>query len=245
MATITVPLSNKTTPRTGVLYPHAQWYFLLAMSITWLGFARSYFIVIRTEPLLHHIHGALMGGWIALLIAQPILYQRGYMKLHRTLGRWGAFALVPAIVIVGFLMMRRMLVGHSVPPFIVDHLAFLDFTSLLLFPTYVGLAIYYGRDVQLHARYIVCTVLLLVPPALARALPILPVFRKSFQGDVNIAMGAMNVILLLLMASDARRGKVRSPYVVAFIATAVSAVAANFAKDWAWWHAFTGFVVGL
>src|ERR1700743_759519 len=110
--------------RSGVVYPHAQWYFLLAIVITWVGFAQSYFAVIRTEPLLHHIHGALMGGWIALLIFQPILYQRGNLRLHRTRGRWGAFALIPAILIVGVLVIQRMLHGASVPPFILDRLAF-------------------------------------------------------------------------------------------------------------------------
>lgn len=243
MATTTYPFGGKTRP--GVLYPYAQWYFLLAMGITWLGFAQSYFAVIRSEPLLHHIHGALMGGWIALLVAQPILYQRGRIRLHRTLGRWGAFALVPAIVVVGFLMMRRMLGGHSVPPFIVDHLAFLDFCSLILFPTFVGLAIYYGRDIQLHARYIVCTVLLLMPPAVARALPILPIFRHSFRGTVNIAMGLMDVVLLVLLADDARRGKMRAPYLVALATTTASAIAANYALRWGWWHALTTWIVQL
>ena len=70
MVTATARL-NRT--KSGVLYPHAQWYFLLALGITWLGFSRTYFAVVRTEPLLHHIHGALMGGWILLLVIQPML----------------------------------------------------------------------------------------------------------------------------------------------------------------------------
>ena len=40
MATSTALLSKT---RAGPLYPHAQWYFLLAMGITWLGFSRTYF----------------------------------------------------------------------------------------------------------------------------------------------------------------------------------------------------------
>lgn len=237
VATTSFPLSGKSRP--GVLYPYAQWYFLLAMVITWVGFGSSYFAVIRTEPLLHHIHGALMGGWIALLILQPVLYQRGRIKLHRTLGRWGAFALVPAIVVVGVLMMRRMLLFAPMPPFIVNHLAFLDFCSLILFPTYVALAIKYGRNVQLHARYIVCTVLLLMPPALARALPILPMFRHGFIRTVNTSMGVMIVVLLVLVLDDLRRGKIRAPYLVGLATTAASALAANYALGWGWWHAVT------
>jgi hypothetical protein len=242
MATATLPV-HKT--HQGVLYPHAQWYFLLALSTTWLGFARSYFAVIQTQPLLHHIHGALMGGWILLLMTQPILYQRGKMKLHRTLGRWGAFALVPAIVVVGFLMMRNMLIASQIPPMFVDHLAFLDFCALPLFALFVGLAIKYGRDVNLHARYIVCTVLLMMPPAIVRAMPILPIFRKSFQADVNMAMGLMSLILIALLVDDVRRGKVRAPYIVALVANTAVTVAANYAKDWAWWHALTAWIVRL
>ena len=96
------------------------------MGITWLGFSRTYFSVVRTEPLLHHIHGAVMGGWIALLIVQPILYQQGRLQLHRTLGRWGVYLLMPAIVVCGVLMDRRMLRTHNAPPFVIDQLAFLD-----------------------------------------------------------------------------------------------------------------------
>lgn len=225
--------------RPSVVYPHAQWYFLAAIVLTWIGFARSYFAVIRTEPLLHHIHGALMGGWIALLIVQPILYQRGKLRLHRKLGRWGAFGLIPALVIVGVLMIRSMF--HSrMPPFVVEHLAFLDVNALIDIPLFVGMAIYTGRDVQRHARWISCTVITMVPPALVRAMPILPPFRRSLLFDGNLAMALMCVILLALMVDDWRKqGRVYSPYPVAFALTAFAAISANFAAQWNWWHVMT------
>ena len=33
--------------------------YCFAKGITWLGFSRTYFELVRTEPLLHHVHGAL------------------------------------------------------------------------------------------------------------------------------------------------------------------------------------------
>jgi hypothetical protein len=240
MATAALPL-KKTRP--GILYPHAQWYFLFAMAITWLGFSRTYFIVVRTEPLLHHIHGALMGGWIALLVVQPILYQRGRIQLHRTLGRWGVYLLMPGIVVCGFLMDRRMLRMHNAPSSVIDQLSFLDLTSLVLFPTLVILAIYYGRNLQLHARYIVCTVLLLMPPAVTRALFMVPSLN-SFQANVNISEALTNVVLLVLIAGDKRRGKIWMPYPLAFVLFTLVAVASNYAKDWAWWHAMSNWLAG-
>lgn len=102
-----------------------------------------------------------MGGWIAPLVVQPFLYQRGRIRLHRILGRWPVYLLRPEIVVCGFLMVQRMLRMHNTPPSVVDQLAFL---GLVEFPALVILSIYYARNVQLHARYIVCTVLLFMPP---------------------------------------------------------------------------------
>jgi hypothetical protein len=238
MATAT---AAQSTTKPGVLYPHAQWYFLLAMAITWLGFSRTYFAVLPTEPIVHHIHGALMGGWIALLVIQPILYQQGKLQLHRTLGRWGVYLLVPAIVIFGFLMVRRMLRMHETPPSILDQFAFLDLASMILFPVLVILAIRNARNLQLHARYIVCTVLLMMPPALTRALFFVPSMH-SFQRNVNTGEALVDIVLLILIASDKRRGKIWVPYPLALAVFTVLTVASNYAKDWAWWQGLAGWI---
>jgi hypothetical protein len=240
MATATAPL-NRT--RSGVLYPHAQWYFLLALATTWLGFSRTYFAVARTEPLLHHIHGALMGGWILLLIIQPMLYQRGNIKLHRALGRWGVYLLMPAIVVCGALMDRRMIKLQNAPPFIIDQLSFLDLTSLLVFPILVLLSVRYAHNLQLHARFIVCTVLLFLPPALARALFFVPAMN-SFQVNVNTAEALVIAVLLVLIAGDWRRGKIWAPYPLAVAVFAAMTLASNYAKNWAWWHDLSAWIAG-
>ena len=240
MATTTA-LPQKTRP--GILYPHPQWYFLLAMGITWLGFSRTYFALVRTEPLPHHIHGALMGGWIAPLVVQPMLYQRGRIHLHRTLGRWGVYLLMPAIVGCGFLMDRRMLQTHNAPPFVIGQLSFLDLTSLIVFPALVILSVCYARNVQLHARYIVCTVLLFMPPALTRALFMFPAMH-SFQLNVNTSEALVSLALVVLIFNDQRRGKIWVPYPLALVVFGVLAVTSNYAKTWGWWHAFSGWIVG-
>lgn len=217
------------------LYPHAQWYFLAAMVITWIGFSHTYFAVVTSEPLVHHIHGALMGGWIAILIVQPWLYQRGQLQLHRRIGRWAVYLWTPALVICGLFMDRRMLRTHNAPPRVIDQLAFLDLFSLLLFAILIALSTIYARNIQLHARYIVCTVLLLVPPALARALFIVPGMH-SFRTNGNTAYALMDLVLLLLMLDDKRRGRLWPPYPLAFIAFTAMAWAGNYAREWSWWH---------
>jgi hypothetical protein len=240
MATATI---SQDVARRGVLYPHAQWYFLAAMVVTWVGFARSYFAVVRTEPWVHHVHGALMGGWIALLVIQPMLYQRGRMRLHRTLGKWAVYLWVPAMVGMGLMMDRRMLQTQNAPPSAIEQLAFLDLISLIFFAVLIVLSVVYARTVELHARYIVCTVLLLVPPALARALFLVPGMR-TFQLNVNVAEALMGVVLLVLMVDDKRRGKVWLPYPMAFAVFTAMTVASNFVRGWGWWHVVSGWLAG-
>lgn len=217
--------------------------FLLAMGITWLGFSRTYFAVVRSEPLLHHIHGALMGGWIALLVIQPMLYQRGNLRLHRMLGRWGVYLLMPAIVVCGFLMDRRMIQMHNAPPSVIDQLSFLDLASLIVFPALVVLSIYSARNIQLHARYIVCTVLLFMPPALTRALFFVPSMH-SLQVNVNTSEVLVSIVLLILLLGDKRRGKVWTPYPLALTVFSLMAVASNYAKSWAWWEELSRWIAG-
>jgi hypothetical protein len=55
----------------------------------------------------------------------------------------------------------------------------------------------------------------------------------------------MSLILIVLLLDDARRGKVRAPYMVALVANTAVAVAANYARDWGWWHALTAWIVRL
>ena len=107
----------------------------------------------------------------------------------------------------------------------------------------VILSIYYAHDLQLHARYIVCTVLLFMPPALTRALFILPSMH-SFQVNVNTAEALVSAVLLVLIVADQRHGRIWVPYPLALVVFAVLAVVSNYAKNWAWWHGLSKWISG-
>jgi len=224
------------TRRDTVLYPNAQWYFLAAIVTTWIGFSHSYFLRIGHATIFQHIHGAAAGLWMALLVVQPILYQRGALALHRRLGRIGVYVLAPLIVLGGALMVHNM-IKHQASHFpgMVYTLSYLDMWSLVLFPLFVVLAIYYGRNTELHARYMACTVLLLLPPALTRLLAFIPWF-DTMTKSVNFSYLLMLTILVLLLIDDLRKGKIRAPYLVAFVLMLPMALTMNFVGNWHWWN---------
>ena len=218
-----------------VLYPNAPWYFLAAIATTWIGFSR-YLLHIGHASITQHVHGASAGLWMLLLVLQPILYQRGALALHRRLGCLGVYTLVPLFVLGGALMLRNMIrLEAAASPVPVYTLAWLDLWALVLFPLFVVLAVRYARDTDLHARYMVCTVLELLPPALTRILVFVP-WVDTIAKSVDIAYGLMVVILLLLLRDDQRKGRLRAPYLVALALYVPMLLTMNHAAHWPWWQ---------
>ena len=58
-------------------------------------------------PLILHMHAALMGAFLLLLLTQSVLMATGSSRYHRQLGVV-AFVLAPALVIVGFILVPTM-----------------------------------------------------------------------------------------------------------------------------------------
>ena len=124
-----------TTSKTplGILYPNASIYFFLALIVTWIGFSHSYFMRITELSIYHHLHGAIAGGWILVLMIQPILYKQGKLALHRKIGRAASVTLFPLLLIGGLKMIHLMLNNtKAYPPGSTDILAYLDFYSVIL-----------------------------------------------------------------------------------------------------------------
>ncbi|UFH57866.1 hypothetical protein [Spirosoma sp. KNUC1025] len=236
---------KSTTRKQTLLYPNAPWYFGAAVVITWLGFSRSYFSRLLQTDLYHHLHGASAGLWMGLLILQPILYQRGQLAWHRKLGWIGTIVLVPALLIGGVKMMQLMLkAADEYPPGAVYQLSFIDAASLLLFTLFLGLSLWHGRRLALHARYMVCTVLIILPPAITRLLFFIPWF-DSFAKTLNGSFVAIEAICVLLLLDDRLMGKLQPAYPLAFGLFLLLHLTMNMAGQWLWWHSLMDRFAGI
>ncbi len=218
-----------------VLYPHAYLYFLLAVGITVVAFFPSYFQRLRHTDASHHFHGIIATLWLFMLVIQPFLYKNGLLKWHRQLGRF-SFLLAPLLVVSSFIMIRSMLLNKdNYPPIIPYQLAFIDFFSVFLFIYFYSWAIINRRRVQLHARYMVCTVLGPLIPALTRFFFIFIPFIDSFNKSLNLSYVVVEVILLLLIWDDKKKGTIQRPYIVAMTLFMLQHLLMNFASGWSWW----------
>jgi hypothetical protein len=159
--------------------PERVFYLSMTVAIAltvYVGFARSFFLrplfpawPSPAEPIFY-VHGALFSAWCVLLVVQSALVTAGRTPLHRRLGVVGA-VLAGSMVALGthaaLVAARRPSGFVSVP---VPPLQFLavPLFDMLLFGSFVTLAVLRRRDAQAHKRWMLLATLNLVTAAIAR-----------------------------------------------------------------------------
>jgi hypothetical protein len=141
-----------------------------------VGFSRTFFL----RPLfpdwpspseaIFYVHGVVFTAWIVLLVAQASLVAGGRTELHRKIGPFGAVLAVGMVVLgtLGALIAARRATGFvevPVPP--LQFLAIPIF-DMILFATFVWLAIAQRRNPQAHKRWMLLATVNLVTAAIAR-----------------------------------------------------------------------------
>jgi uncharacterized membrane protein YozB (DUF420 family) len=141
-----------------------------------VGFSRTFFL----RPLfpdwpspsetIFYVHGVVFTAWIVLLVAQASLVAGGRTELHRKIGPFSAVLAVGMVVLgtLGALIAARRATGFvqiPVPP--LQFLAIPIF-DMILFATFVWLAIAQRRNPQAHKRWMLLATVNLVTAAIAR-----------------------------------------------------------------------------
>lgn len=204
------------------LYRNSPLYFFLLLLTAVVAFFPSFYSRMGEAKFAHQFHGAMSTLWMLLLIGQGWLMRRRQRALHRAVGKF-SIVLVVLFAISGVLIVHDMLTrdGGFALAF-GARLAFLDAAAVLYFVFAYAMAIRYRRDVQLHARYMASTALLLLPPALGRILGglVLPP-PPSFELALHLSFVLTELIVLLLILHDRSTGKVRAPYLILLAVTLV------------------------
>jgi hypothetical protein len=221
----------------------------IAILVTVLvGFARSFFLrpLFPTWPSppekVFYLHGAFFTAWVVLLVAQASLVAVGRTDVHRKLGVWGV-ALAIGMVMLGVLgaltAARRPtgFVGIPVPP-----LQFLvvPMFDMLLFASFVGLAIAKRGDPQAHKRWMLLATINLITAAIARWPGVITV------GAPPLFFGLTDLFLVPLVIWDVKsRGRVHPATLWGGLLIVVSQPLRLVVSGTAAWLAFARWATGL
>lgn len=158
----------------------AHLWLLPLFPIILIGFWPGYFGRLGEAPFALHLHGITATLWIALVTFQAWTIASGRRGWHRMAGL-ALFLIVPVFVAGALLVMHEMarLAAAMSDPFHTEFgflLALDDLSAVLIMLALVHVALARRREIALHAGALVATVLLVLPPVLARILPLLPGF---------------------------------------------------------------------
>lgn len=129
------------------------------------------FVDLSRVPLLTHVHGAFMVGWLAVAVAQNVLVHRGELQVHRKLG-WFAAVLVAGIAVMGISVGFSAVAGQRVPPFFSDaYFLALTIVEPVTFAAVVAWGVSLRRNTQWHRRAMLGANVIILEPALGRLLP--------------------------------------------------------------------------
>ena len=176
------------------------WLWVLALfALTFVAFWPGYFSKLPEKKIAHHYHAASSVLWMMLAIAQSWTVHRDQLALHRKIGL-SIFLLFPFFLVAGMWVIHveagtvasdfNSLEGRQLAQFgFFDPLANIAFAYLF----WAGLK--YRYKVQLHARYMLATLLFVVSPIAFRLLPMAIPFLRPDE-NFSYALAGGNLIAL-------------------------------------------------
>jgi len=208
-------------------------------------------------PPIMHVHAVLMGAYLLLLLSQTILAATGRLQYHRSLGL-AAFALVPALVIAGFILVPT--IYHPVadtlraaPPAaqadirqlirLLDNIMLLQIRIGLLFPFFVAIGLSARRsNPGLHKRLMILSITPALAAAFARMnwLPTTTYPQVPLGDELYVLMAAMPLFAWDLF----RTRRIHEAYLIWLAGFVLVSVPLYLLWDSAWWHAFVPRLVG-
>lgn len=137
------------------------------------GFSRTFFLPMAKgtleKPLVVHVHGALFFGWTALLVLQAFLAATKRLRLHRKIGSFAGWLIIP-MLLMGTVVAARDTVhdyyagdGDAALSFFYGELV-----DLAMFGVLAGAAMLLRDKPEFHKRWVIMGSLGLLGAAIGR-----------------------------------------------------------------------------
>ena len=172
---------------------------LVLLALTFVAFWPGYFSKLPDKKIAHHYHAASAVLWMLLAIAQSWTVHHNQLGLHRKTGL-ATFLLFPFFLVAGIWVIHveaTTLAGDftSAEGKLVAQFGFFDPLANIAFAFLFWSGLKQRYKVQLHARYMLATLLFVVAPIGFRLLAILIPFLGS-EENFSYAMAGGNLIAL-------------------------------------------------
>ena len=208
-------------------------------------------------PIVLHVHSALMGAFLLLLLTQTVLAANGKLAYHQRLGI-AAVVLAPAIVVAGFILVPTMYHQlwngmQAAPPeaqagiqeFLrqFDNIMLVQIRIGILFPVFILIALLARKsDAGLHKRMMFLSIAIALPAAFDRITWIPHTIPDS---PLSIHLYPLLALAPMFIWDLVRTRTVHKAYWIwlAFMVPSSILVHSLWGTDW--WHSTAPRIVGL
>lgn len=226
-------------------YPRAYLYLIAALGLTIFGFWPGYFSHFSEASLALHFHGVTASLWMLLLISQSWSIHHDQWPLHR-LGGMATLIIAPFFIAGAPLVTKTAHLGTSpLKVMFGDPLAIASMISAIAFGGFYFAGLTLRRITPLHARFMLGTVFLLLPPVFTRILarvvadfvPILtiqgvedlPKWARSY----HLATALTIALVICFYLANRKQGW---PFLIMAAVLVLQAVAFQFIAGTQWWE---------
>lgn len=180
-------------------YRKAWLWVLVLFALTFVAFWPGYFSKLQDKKVAHHYHAASSVLWMILAIAQSWTPHHDRLALHRKIGLM-TFVLFPFFMVAGMWVIHveaTTVAGDfaSVEGKLLAQFGFFDPLANIAFALLFWAGLKYRYKVQLHARYMLATLLFVIAPIGFRLLALLIPFLRPDE-NFSYAMAGGNLIAL-------------------------------------------------
>jgi hypothetical protein len=246
---------------TGALHKYSVLFFAAFVAVALWGFWASYYsnplsLATRIDPWMVHVHALIMSLWCLMVVAQSVLIRTNRRELHRTVGK-SSYVLAPVIIILGVIVVHDSLgtdessiVDGMISDIGAVRVAVFLVGQAVLFAVLYGLAILYRKHSAMHARFMLCTVFPLMPPAIDRITPqyfpwLIDYLPKISKSGTLVTYGITDVLLLSLAVWDWKSRPRRKVFLALLPITAVYQVFSLSAGKIPLWRTFCAWFLGV
>lgn len=215
-----------------MVYPRTFYYLSFFLLFTLIAFYPTYLTRWSAAHWTQHLHGLTGTLWLIILIAQVWTIKAKHFKCHALMGK-STLIVAPLFLVAGFLSIHNF---SNSPSLLAQRLALStslgEILVLILFAFLFFQGLKNRRTTDLHARYMLATVLLLLTPAISRFIsywvPGLTMTSiEHFSRNVLIAECVSLLVITFLIAIDIKEKKLSLPFPLVFFFIVIQMVVTN------------------
>ncbi len=230
---------------THAIFRNSVFFFVLIPLFAVWGFWVTYFD--RPSGTVHpyeHVHGIALFGWCLMLIVQSSLIRTSRRSLHRKIGKL-SYLLAPVIIVSVLLLANYKLNVRGLTDD-AYYIFSLQVFLLIQFVVFYSLAIKNRKRPDVHARYMICTVIPLLDPIFARIL-----FFNVFQADFSsgafeyVTYTCIDLMLVIMIIWDWKAHRRRDVFLPMLFVALATQIPTFFVVESTIWHAFASWYMQL